>query len=239
MAKQLEHSEKGQGNKGTKTVEGGAVQFTEGHTQGPDSIDQVVQPTNNLQTNNGLILSAYYDANMQTLASGNSYSTKETAILFSLAAKLASTVSEGCSKLSINNVPSIQVKKFLESNPRYGPEIAQTGIYEAAKLDQEFVSPFELVEFFPEIKEITDWQDSDINIRKNPYQYILCLPTDSRAFISGAVKTALETSKITEDNIGIHEFYKPLSVAHFLDYAKIVAEVPKVAEYFKIYSGKK
>ena len=118
---------------------------------------------------------------------------------------------------------------------KFGPEIAQTGIYEATGLSGvDAVDITTIGVYIPEIQTLADLNGRFVNILQNPYQSIFAMPVEYRAFFSGVVQS---TNPVTDDGAGSNIFFCPLGLKPILDYAKKVGEVRKVREYMDVYAA--
>ncbi|MBS3124200.1 hypothetical protein J4437_06235 [Candidatus Woesearchaeota archaeon] len=130
------------------------------------------------------------------------------------------------------DVKRATLKHFLESI--YGPEMTQSGIYEAMELDKtEFVDSETISSFFPEFKYFDRFNQKEVQIRANPYQSVLSLPLQARPFFSGI----LETANVDIDNTTIWNKFKiPITTRQIMDHAKKNNELANVGQYLKMLS---
>ncbi len=137
-----------------------------------------------------------------------------------------------------NQLPQINLQKILPAVLRpfledtYGAALAQSGIYEAIGLDKD--APIEIssvLRYFPEYAPLIKLNAGMIKILANPYQSLLTLPVEHRAFFTGALAAA----KIGKDMAESPNFLNPLTLKDILTYAQTVGEVPKVREYVVVY----
>jgi hypothetical protein len=152
---------------------------------------------------------------------------------------LNTTTTTKTARIILADCDSEILKLYLQKPENYGPDIAQSGIYEALGLDKnDKISLTETTGYFPEFNELLNLKNRDVLAIKNPYQYLLCLPVETRAFYAGAVKHAIEKNgMVFEPSYENRDtFQRPLTTKHILDYAKEVGEVNKVADYVRIYN---
>ena len=141
----------------------------------------------------------------------------------------------GVTQVSLAQAPSGIVRTFLEH--RFGEDIRETGIYEAVGLGLddlgEKIAVEKLVKYVPEMEVLVKLDKKFVLIVDNPYQSLLSLPVEVRAFFTGALdkKKAERSAKRTTS------FIKPLTLMDILSYARDVGEVSKVRTYMDVYNA--
>lgn len=217
--------------KDPKVVSGGEVVF-EGGTPQADSLDGVVQATGAGSTS---VAADWELENMKHLAGelarimGKSFTPVAQGVIPYLVYGLKDN--PGWLRLAI--APTIQagiLRQFLEAE--FGPELAQSGIYEATGLgsDMNQVQLATLLPYFPEFEEVVKLNNSIYNIRIDPYQSLLAFLVEARPFFTGAIKAA----GYQQEQGSTATWHLPLTLKDVLVYAKEVNQLPKVKEYMDI-----
>ncbi len=228
-----------------KIVDGTIPEFGQSTTK-PDTLDAIVTPQTATTADGSMPVCSDYLTRMRHLAemitpllSTVHYDGKwqafpldpksEPAFFFANFARLGFKQNSSIPTITFPNPQTPQLKQFLESS--YGPDIAQSGIYEVLGLDQkQEVSIYEISAFFSELSKLQTIDDKPIKIKDNPYQRVLTLPLEVRHFFSGA----LEYSKPQIDNQKILEtFAWDLTTRQILEYAKQSGELAQVGQYLK------
>ena len=135
--------------------------------------------------------------------------------------------------ISAKNIPSQILRDFLEQE--YGAHLAASGIYERVGLDIEKNVDFPAVlQYFPELQPLSQLHECFIKMYENPFQPILTLPVEHRAFFTGALR---ETGVNGVNLIHAEKIPKPLGLKQILDYAAKTNRVTQVADYIDLYRG--
>ncbi len=125
------------------------------------------------------------------------------------------------------------VRQALEQS--YGPEISQAGIYEAIGMTEATIDPEKLFEFFPEFQAVSRLSSTVFERKTNPYLVILRTDVRHRPFLVGATRTI--EGRCTDWDQLSDKLTKPLTLRDILEYAKTVNQVPRVADYARLYDS--
>jgi len=140
----------------------------------------------------------------------------------------------GSAVITLVNIPEEPLRRMLEA--RYGSEIANTGIYNGVGIgDGKPVELSALLQFFPESGPLRELREKSILLTNSPYLPLLAAPVEARPFLTGATRSI--EARLVQSTARCPDYFKPLTLRDILEYAKICGQVPKVAEYAKIYSG--
>jgi len=231
-----DQNQKGPGSKGTKMVEGGAVQFEQGTgkadptKEGSTDLESKVVPATSLNPS----LIEVYATNMLTL--GEQLSTNHSAFreLSSGAIKYIgyfvkvseNSASSGFKKTMI--CPTVEeLTDFLTSESMYGQDFLHTGIVESLKRNNACtIDAFR--KYIPEVKEL-EQISSYIESKKNPYLYILSIPVACRPFFTGVIRSnpGFNDSR----DLSASNLFNPITLELSLEYAKKIGAMPKISEY--------
>ena len=160
---------------------------------------------------------------------------RECASLFPLVVQIKKVPGNNLASIDIDTCLVSTLRTFLET--KYGPEIAQTGIYEAVGLSgpaTDAVDISSLPEYFPEVNELLRINGHFIQIIYNPFQPLFALPIMHRPFFADLTLKRHATEKGNSN--ASNRFRKDLTLQHILEHAKEVGEVSKVREYLDAYN---
>jgi hypothetical protein len=138
-------------------------------------------------------------------------------------------------KLEPTPIPSIIVQNWLLG--WYGGDMAKTGIFERAGLDQPSLDDLAKLEPYTEhATSLRKMQGKYVDIMSSPYLSILAAPVDMRAFLTGIVMEKEDAQRLNTSPQVCEYLVKPANLGDVLAYAKKVDEVENVADYMDCIS---
>ncbi len=126
-----------------------------------------------------------------------------------------------------------EFKCFLET--RYGDGVAQSGLFERLNVNGNYDLDFETVsEYFPEVECLRPLITNPIPLKNSPYQALLMVPVEGRAFLTGAISEYHGDSNRNNDN----KMHCPLRFGELLEYAQQNDQEEHAAMFYDMYLGK-